>query len=157
VQPDDRHVLVISVRDQRLTLLEDGAPIASYPVSTSKYGLGDAPGSYRTPAGTMRIRKKIGADAPQGAVFKDRKPTGEILAIDAPGRDPVVTRILWLDGLEPGNHNTYRRHIYIHGTSEERNIGRPASYGCIRMRSRDIVELFEIVGPGAQVRVTRDL
>jgi lipoprotein-anchoring transpeptidase ErfK/SrfK len=136
-----------------MTVLEDGAPIASYPVSTSKYGVGDAPGSYRTPAGLMKIRKKIGGNAPAGAVFKSGRATGEILAVDAPGRDPVVTRILWLDGKEPGNRHAYTRHIYIHGTPEERNIGRPASYGCIRMRSQDIIELFDIVGTGARVKI----
>lgn len=136
-----------------MTVLEDGAPIASYLVSTSKYGVGDAPGSYRTPSGLMKIRKKIGDGAAQGAVFKSRRPTGEILAVDAPGRDPIVTRIIWLEGLEPGNRHTYGRDIYIHGTPEERNIGRPASYGCIRMRSRDIVELFDIVGTGARVKI----
>jgi lipoprotein-anchoring transpeptidase ErfK/SrfK len=136
-----------------MTVLEDGAPIANYPVSTSKYGVGDAPGSYRTPAGLMKIRKKIGGDAPAGAVFKNRRATGEILAVNAPGRDPVVTRILWLDGKEPGNRHTYARHIYIHGTPEERNIGQPVSYGCIRMRSQDIIELFDIVGTGARVKI----
>ena len=99
------------------------------------------------------MAKKIGAGAPLGAVFKSRRPTGEVIRPDAPGRDPIVTRILWLKGLEPGNQEAYRRYIYIHGTPEERNIGRPASYGCIRMRSRDAVGLFDTVGVGTEVVV----
>jgi lipoprotein-anchoring transpeptidase ErfK/SrfK len=155
---DKRHVIVINVAAQQMTVLDEGAPIATYPVSTSKFGIGDGFGTYRTPAGLMKVRKKIGADAPSGAVFKSRRPTGEVLAIDAPGRDPIVTRILWLDGLEPQNRQAYARCIYIHGTPEERNIGLPASYGCIRMRSRDVIELFDTVGVGARVKVvTGDL
>ncbi len=150
---DKRHVIIINIPDQRMTVLDRGEPIATYPVSTSKFGVGDGRGTYRTPGGLMKVRKKIGADAPSGAVFKSRRPTGEILAIDAPGRDPIVTRILWLDGLEPCNRQAYSRCIYIHGTPEERNIGIPASYGCIRMRSRDVIALFDTVGVGARVKV----
>lgn len=141
-----------------MTVLDKGAPVARYPVSTSKFGLGDRPGSNQTPVGSLRIRKKIGDGAPIGTVFKTRRPTGEVLPVDAPGRDPIVTRILWLEGLEPRNRNAYGRYIYIHGTPEERNIGVPVSYGCIRMRSRDVVELFDRVGTGARVEiVTGDL
>jgi lipoprotein-anchoring transpeptidase ErfK/SrfK len=150
---DRRHVMIISVNDQRMVVLDRGVPIASYPVSTSKFGVGDGFGTYRTPAGLMKVRKKIGAGASPGEVFKSRRPTGEVIAVDAPGRDPVVTRILWLDGLESGNRHAYKRCIYIHGTPEERNIGTPASFGCIRMRSRDIIELFDLVGVGARVRI----
>jgi lipoprotein-anchoring transpeptidase ErfK/SrfK len=128
-------------------------PIAIYDVSTSKFGLGDAPGSNGTPPGRMEIAKKIGGGAPIGMKFKDRKPTGEIVPIDAPGRDPIVTRILRLRGLEAQNRRAYNRTIYIHGTPEERKIGKPASYGCIRMRSRDIVRLYDTVGYGAVVEV----
>lgn len=112
------------------------------------------PGSSATPVGEFRIRKKIGCGAPAGAVFKSRRPTGEILPIHAPGRDPIVSRILWLDGLEPGNRNAFDRFIYIHGTPEERNIGLPVSYGCVRMRSRDVIELYDTVGVGARVLIT---
>ncbi len=155
---DRRHVLVIDVPAQRMTVLDKGRPIATYPVSTSKFGIGDGPGTYRTPPGLMKVRKKIGDDAPAGAVFKSRQPTGEILAVNAPGRDPIVTRILWLDGLEPANRQAFSRHIYIHGTPEERTIGTPASYGCIRMRSADVIELYDLVGVGARVKVvTGDL
>ena len=136
-----------------MALLEDGAPLATYPVSTSKFGLGDFPGSSGTPLGALEVAQKIGGGAPSGAVFKDRRRTGEIVLPDAPGRDPIVSRILWLRGREPQNALAYSRYIYIHGTPEERNIGLPVSYGCIRMRSRDVIELFDIVGNGAQVMI----
>jgi len=146
-------VLLIGVEDQRMVLLDRGVPIATYPVSTSKFGLGDGFGTYRTPMGTMKIRKKIGDSVPAGGVLKSRHFTGEVLAVDAPGRDPIVTRILWLDGTQSCNRDAFARCIYIHGTPEERNIGRPASYGCIRMRSRDVITLYDIVGVGARVKV----
>lgn len=136
-----------------MALVEDGAPMATYPVSTSKFGLGDLPGTSWTPLGKLEIAQKIGNGAPSGAAFKDRRPTGEIVPPDAPGRDIIVTRILWLRGEEPQNALAYSRYIYIHGTPEERNIGLPSSYGCIRMRSADVIELFNIVGRGAQVRI----
>jgi lipoprotein-anchoring transpeptidase ErfK/SrfK len=151
---DTRHRVIISANDQAMVVLRDGEPIAKYPVSTSKFGLGDEPGSNATPVGVFRIKTKIGDGAPAGAVFKSRRPTGEILPVDAPGRDPIVTRILWLDGLEAKNRRAYGRFIYIHGTPEERNIGTPASYGCIRMRSRDVIELYDTVGRGAKVIIT---
>jgi hypothetical protein len=88
-------------------------------------------------------------------VFKNRRRTGEIVGVNAPGRDPIVTRIIWLRGREGRNANAFRRDIYIHGTPEERNIGRPASYGCIRMRSVDIINLYSQVGPGAQVSIVQ--
>jgi lipoprotein-anchoring transpeptidase ErfK/SrfK len=153
-RPDTRHRILISIPDQQLLVLRDGVPIAQYPVSTSKFGLGNEPGSNATPLGNHRIRTKIGEGLPPGAVMKSRKFTGEILAVDAPGRDPIVTRILWLDGLDRENRNSYERFIYIHGTPEERNIGSPVSYGCIRMRSADVIELFDIVGAGARVLIT---
>jgi lipoprotein-anchoring transpeptidase ErfK/SrfK len=151
--PDTQHHVVISTREQKLALLDQGNLMAIYPVSTSKFGLGDFRGSNRTPLGELQVADKIGDGAAPGTVFKDRRRTGEIIGVDAPGRDPIVTRILWLSGREPQNANAYARTIYIHGTPEERNIGRPASYGCIRMRSSDIVNLYEIVGRGAQVTI----
>jgi lipoprotein-anchoring transpeptidase ErfK/SrfK len=150
---DLRHQVIISIPEQRMALLEDGAPVATYPVSTSKFGLGDLPRTNWTPLGRLEIAKKIGNGAPSGEAFKDRRPTGEIVPPDAPGRDIIVTRILWLSGEEPQNARAYSRYIYIHGTPEERNIGLPVSYGCVRMRSRDVIELFNIVGTGAQVRI----
>jgi lipoprotein-anchoring transpeptidase ErfK/SrfK len=151
--PDTRHRIVVSIPEQRLALLDNGALIATYPVSTSKFAIGDAPGSRGTPLGELEIAKKIGGGATLGTVFKDRRPTGEILVPDAPGRDPIVSRILWLRGREAQNANAYGRYIYIHGTAEERNIGKRASYGCIRMRSRDVIQLFDIVGWGARVTI----
>lgn len=151
--PDTRHHIVISTSEQKLALLDRGNLMGIYPVSTSKFGLGDWPGSSFTPLGELEIEKKIGDHAPPGAVFKDQHRTGEIVAPDSPGRDPIVTRILWLRGRDPQNAHAYTRMIYIHGTPEERNIGFPASYGCIRMRSSDIINLYEIVGRGAQVTI----
>src|SRR5439155_13702245 len=133
--PDTRHQIVISTREQKLAVLDGSALMAIYPVSTSKFGLGDWRGSRYTPLGQLEIAKKIGDNAPPGAVFKDRRRTGEIVLPDSPGRDPIVTRILWLRGRETQNANALARDIYIHGTPEERNIGLAASYGCIRMRS----------------------
>ncbi|HJW39315.1 MAG TPA: L,D-transpeptidase [Candidatus Udaeobacter sp.] len=151
--PDTRHQLVISTREQKLALLDRGNVMAIYPVSTSKFGLGDWRGSRYTPLGQLEIAEKIGDNAPTGAVFKDRRRTGEIVLPDSPGRDPIVTRILWLRGLEPQNANAFTRDIYIHGTPEERLIGTRASYGCIRMRSRDVINLYDIVGIGAAVTI----
>jgi len=145
--------VVVSVPDQTLALINDGVVVARFPVSTSKFGLGDGSGSYATPLGTMAIASKIGGNAPLGAVFKSRSMTGEILAPNAPGRDPIVTRILWLRGLEKCNARAYARSIYIHGTPEERLIGRPASYGCIRMRSRDVAQLFGAVNVGTKIEI----
>ncbi|MEY2520697.1 MAG: hypothetical protein QOF24_2456 [Verrucomicrobiota bacterium] len=145
--------IVVSVPDQTLALIDNGAVIARYPVSTSKFGLGDHSGSYATPLGAMKIATKIGANAPLGAVFKNRSMTGEILRPNAPGRDPIVTRILWLRGLETQNARAFARNIYIHGTPEERLIGRPASYGCIRMRSNDVARLFASVTVGTKIDV----
>lgn len=136
-----------------MALLDKGKIIAMYPVSTSKFALSDRPGSYGTPLGELEIADKIGDGAPAGTVFKDRRRTGEVIPVDAPGRDPIVTRILWLRGRESRTANAYQRDIYIHGTPEERNIGRPASYGCIRMRSTDVISLYNFVGVGAQVTI----
>jgi lipoprotein-anchoring transpeptidase ErfK/SrfK len=150
---DVDHHIVVSVHDQKLALLEKGNLVATYPISTSKFALSDRPGSYGTPLGELEIANKIGDGAPAGTVFKDRRRTGEVVAVNAPGRDPIVTRIIWLRGREAQNANAFRRDIYIHGTPEERNIGRPASYGCIRMRSIDIINLYSQVGQGAQVSI----
>ena len=153
MQMDNRHVISISVADQKMVVTDRGQPVAEYRVSTSKFGPSSAPNSYGTPLGKHRITKKIGEGLPEGAVFKSRRFTGEVLPVDAPGRDPIVTRILWLDGREPHNRNSYARFIYIHGTPEERNIGLPVSYGCIRMRSCDVVALYDRVGLGARVDI----
>ena len=151
--PDTQHQIVISTRDQKLAVLDRGTLVATYPVSTSKFGLGDTQGSRRTPLGQLEVASKIGDNAPAGAVFKDRRRTGEIVAPDSPGRDPIVTRIIWLRGREAQNAHAFGRCIYIHGTPEERLIGTPASYGCIRMRSTDIIQVYNIVGAGAAVTI----
>ena len=151
--PDTQHHIVISTRDQKLAVLDRGTLLATYPISTSKFGLGDSSRSSRTPLGQLEVAKKIGDNAPLGAVFKDRVRTGEIVAPNSLGRDPIVTRILWLRGREAQNANAFGRYIYIHGTPEERLIGMPASYGCIRMRSVDVVQLYNIVGVGAAVTI----
>ena len=149
--------LVVSVPEQKLYVFdENGHKIASYRVSTSKFGIGDTRNSYATPAGQLEVTAKIGYGAEPGSVFHGCRQTGEICPPNAPGRDPIVTRILRLRGLEPQNAGALSRGIYIHGTPDERHIGRPASYGCIRMKSRDVVELFEQVRPGTRVEITTD-
>jgi lipoprotein-anchoring transpeptidase ErfK/SrfK len=153
VTRDKDHRILVSVADQSLELYYRNKPIGRYLISTSKFGLGDRPGSRETPVGRMEVAKKIGASAPVGAVFKNRRPTGEILVPDAPGRDPIVTRIIWLKGLQPQNRNAFTRCIYIHGTPEERNVGHPASFGCIRMKSADVVQVFNTIGLGATVDI----
>ena len=150
---DHAHQLIVSVPEQRMILLKNGVPLGVYPVSTSRFGLGDEPGSRATPLGHLEVARKIGDGLPAGAVLKSRVPTGEVLTVDAPGRDPVVTRILWLRGLDAGNSQAYDRYIYIHGTPEERNIGKPASFGCVRMRSVDIIALYNEIGTGARVTI----
>ena len=139
-----------------MLVFDKGVEIARYDVSTSKFGIGDRPGSFATPLGAMEIAKKIGGGQPSGMKFHGRRPTGEIVAPNAPGRDPIVSRILWLRGLQFQNALAFSRAIYIHGTAEESKIGVPASYGCIRMRSRDVIQLYDILGLGARVEVTMD-
>jgi lipoprotein-anchoring transpeptidase ErfK/SrfK len=146
--------IVVSVPDQTLALVDNGVVREKYRVSTSKFGLGDNLNSYATPLGSLEIASKIGGNAPVGTVFKSRRPTGEILRPNAPGRDPIVTRILWLRGLEHGNSRAYSRGIYIHGTPVEAQIGRPVSFGCIRMRSNDVTRLFNTVRVGTKIEIT---
>src|SRR5438309_2747955 len=150
---DVQHHVVISVKDQKLALLDHEKLVAIYPVSTSKYGLGDWRGSFRTPLGELEIAQKVGDGMAPGTVFKDRRRTGELVLPNAPGRDPIVSRIIWLRGRESQNANAFGRDIYIHGTPEERNLGLPVSYGCVRMSSNDVIKLYEIVGLGAQVTI----
>lgn len=150
---DVQHRVVISVKDQRLALLDRETLVAVYPVSTSKYGVGDWRGSFRTPLGELEVAQKLGDGMPPGTVFKDRRRTGEIVAVNSPGRDPIVTRIIWLRGLELQNTNAFSRDIYIHGTPEERNIGLPVSYGCVRMKSEDVIKLYDTLGRGARVTI----
>ncbi len=153
---DREHTIRISVAQQKMAVYNRGVEVKRFDVSTSKFGVGDEPGSYATPLGHMEIASKIGDGIPSGMKFKNRRPTGEIVPANAPGRDPIVTRILWLRGLEPQNRRAYDRDIYIHGTAEEWRIGTPASYGCIRMRSKDVLALYDMVGKGAGVTITRE-
>ena len=151
---------LVSVRAQALYLLERGEATAAWPVSTARRGVGARRDSLQTPPGAHRVAARIGAGAPEQAVFEGREPTGERAAA-APGpggRERITTRILWLDGLEPGvNHggevDSRARCIYIHGTNEEELIGRPASLGCVRMRARDVIELFDRVRDDALVLI----
>jgi len=153
---DTSSQVVISVRDQKLVLMRNGSKVATYPISTSMFGLGDAWGRMTTPLGYLAVEKKIGDNVPVGAVFHKRRLTGEVLQPNAPGRDPITTRIIWLRGLEPQNAHAFQRCIYIHGTPEEKKIGQPASYGCIRMKSKDVAELYDQLPLGAVVQILPD-
>ncbi|MBN2417299.1 L,D-transpeptidase [bacterium] len=154
--------IIVSVPAQRLYLMRDGAVMKEWPVSTAAAGTGSAAGSNKTPPGTHRIRYRYGDGAPPGTVFVSRNSTGEIAEIhtdatDSP-EDLVTTRIMWLEGLEQGKNrgpgvDSFQRYIYIHGTNEEGLIGTPASHGCIRMRNRDVIELFDRAGAGTIVEI----
>lgn len=146
--------IIVSVKNQTMTLFAAGQCKAQFPVSTSKFGIGNTPGSYRTPLGIFRVESKVGSNAKSGSVFKGLRFTGEILSPNAPGRDPIVTRVLCLRGVESANSNARRRGIFIHGTPEENRIGKPASYGCIRMKSSDIIQLYEVLPVGSRVIIT---
>ena len=140
----------ISVRRQEISLKSGRKKLAAYPVSTSRFGLGSKEGSLKTPTGRFRISEKIGAGMPVGTIFKSRRPvkaTKKALREE----DLIMTRILWLEGLDRGNANTHDRFIYIHGTNHEEQIGEPASHGCVRMRNADLLELFELVEIGTPV------
>jgi len=153
----------ISLADQRLSLYgSDGACMRRYAVSTARNGPGELQDSNCTPRGQHRVRARIGAGAPAGTVFRGRRPTGEIwtpeLAAQHPARDWILSRILWLCGCEPGrnrlgNVDSMRRYIYIHGTPDDQPMGVPRSHGCIRMRNRDVIELFDLVPQGTRVDI----
>jgi lipoprotein-anchoring transpeptidase ErfK/SrfK len=145
--------VVVSVAEQRLALVEDGVIIKKFRISTSRFGLGDGLKSYKTPLGRLRVCVKLGNDLPEGAVFKRRNFSGEVIPKNARGRDPIVTRILWLEGIEAGNKNARTRCIYIHGTPQERTIGTASSFGCVRMRSHDVIEVFDAVPIGTTVTI----
>jgi lipoprotein-anchoring transpeptidase ErfK/SrfK len=140
----------VSIRDQRLTLTRGGEEPRSYPISTSRFGIGTEEGSMKTPLGRFRIAEKIGDNAAPGTIFKARVALGPDDALPET-EDFITSRILWLDGLEEENANTRDRFIYIHGTKHEGEIGTPASHGCIRMRNADVIELFELVDETTQV------
>jgi len=158
--------LLVSVARQRMRLVDDaGVVLRDYPVSTAKAGVGEVSGSYRTPRGRHVVRAKIGAGQPENTVFVRRRPTGELwtpeLAAAHPGRDWILTRILWLSGCEPGFNrlgqcDTMRRYVYIHGSPDSAEMGVPGSHGCIRMRNADIVELFDLLPCYSEVDISED-
>lgn len=152
----------VGIPEQRLDLLDGDTRIRSYAVSTAANGPGEHAGSYCTPRGRHRIRAKIGAGLQPGSVLRGRRPTGEVCDAAAwhaaPDRDWILTRILWLCGEEPGFNrggevDTFRRYVYIHGTPDEVVLGRPGSRGCIRMRNRDVMEIFDLVTAGTPVLI----
>lgn len=159
--------ILVSVKNQRLYLFKREKVFKEYPVSTAEKGVGFENGSFKTPLGFHKVCEKIGQGLPIGAVFKSRKFTGEIAEIEerkvSTGKDLITTRILRLEGLEEGKNrgydkngnlvDTFERYIYIHGTNEEGLIGKPVSHGCIRMRNKDIVELFDLVDVGTIVYI----
>ena len=154
--------LHVSIPEQRLSMIENGKIVKSYLVSTAKNGPGERMGSGCTPRGWHVIRAKIGKDEPENSVFIGRRPTGEIynseLAAQYPKRDWILTRILWLGGLEPGFNryhevDTAWRYIYIHGSPDHGVSGQPQSHGCIRMKSPDLLELFDNVKTGMRVLI----
>jgi len=155
--------VVIQISRQRLSLFKNNRFIKSYPVSTSKYGIGNQFGSNKTPLGLHRIISKIGRNAPSGAIFKKRRNTSKIFKVykkKEKAVDLITTRILRLEGLEPGINkgegiDSFKRCIYIHGTPDEGLIGKPASHGCIRMKNRDIVGLFDLVKRDTLVKIER--
>jgi lipoprotein-anchoring transpeptidase ErfK/SrfK len=156
----------ISVGRQLLTLFDDETRVLrEYRISTGKAGVGEVFGSFQTPRGRHLIRAKIGAGAPENTIFVRRRPTGELWSAEFgrlhPGRDWILTRILWLSGCEPGRNrlgkvDTMRRYVYIHGAPENVQMGMPASHGCIRMRNADIVDLFERVPVYTPVDISED-
>ena len=154
--------IVIDAGKQELTLFEGDKVLKRYSVSTAKNGLGEKNGSFRTPRGRHIVRAKIGAGRPENTVFVRRRAIGETWSRELhekfPGRDWMLTRLLWLSGREPGKNrlgdvDTMRRYIYIHGSPETAQMGKPGSIGCIRMRNRDIVELFDLVPPYTPVDI----
>lgn len=157
--------ILVSVPEQTLTVFEHGEVLRHYSVSTAKAGVGEVSGSYQTPRGKHIIRAKIGAGQPANTVFVRRRPTGEIwtpeLGEAFPGRDWILTRILWLSGCEPGRNrlgklDTMRRYIYIHGSPDIAEMGKPGSHGCIRMRNADMVDLFDLVPVYTPVEIVAD-
>ena len=155
--------ILIDIPSQTLSLIGgDGACIRRYQVSTARNGAGELSGSHCTPRGRHIVRARIGAGAPLGAAFRGRRPTGEVwtpeLAATHPARDWILTRILWLSGTEPGRNrlgevDSMRRYIYIHGTPDTEPMGVPLSIGCVRMRNRDVAELFDLVPAGTKVDI----
>lgn len=154
--------IIVSLRQQQLTLWQGSECLATYAVSTALKGVGERKNSGQTPLGRHIIRAMIGTDAPLNTVFVGRRPTGELysqqLAEAYPQRDWILSRILWLSGCEVGKNrlgdvDTMQRYIYIHGTPDTEPMGIPLSHGCVRMRNRDIIALFDRVSPGTPVLI----
>ncbi len=141
----------VSVGTQRLVLWDGIRQVKSWPCSTSKFGLGFTPGSNKTPLGGFTVKEKHGEGAPSGTIFKSRQAVGQWTPEMITPDDLVLTRILWLHGIESRNANTFERYIYIHGTNDERNIGRPASHGCVRLKNAAMMELFDLTPVGTGV------
>lgn len=158
--------ILVSIARQSLELFaDDGSLLNHYVVSTAKAGAGEQRGSYQTPRGHHIIRAKIGAGCAENTVFVRRRPTGEIwtpeLSVQYPTRDWILTRILWLSGCQPGHNrlgerDTMRRYIYLHGSPEYAEMGKPGSHGCVRMNNADIVELFDLVPVYTPVEITEN-
>jgi hypothetical protein len=155
ITPTNR-CLFVSIKDQTMVLLENGKLVKEYRVSTSKNPPSCVADSYGTPTGLHAIADKIGAEAPEGMVFKGRVATGELfseVSSEDAARSLITSRILRMQGLEPGRNcgdgcDTYERYVYIHGTNKEELIGQPASAGCVQLRNREMIELFDQVESG---------
>ncbi len=143
----------ISVAEQRLTLYQADEALCSYAVSTARNGTGCEEGSFCTPLGAFRIHRKIGHGSPPGTIFRGREAVGQWTLGEETDDDLILTRILWLDGIDPDNGNTRERYIYIHGTNQEDLIGTPVSHGCVRMRNADIIEFFDEIDEGTCLRI----
>lgn len=161
-QSPGNNIVLVNINQQTLHLYRNNELTKSYPISSSKFGIGNQVESFKTPLGVHRVAKKIGGSAPPGTIFKARVNTGrtaEIITTDAASEDDYVTsRILWLEGLEPGKNkgegiDSFQRYIYIHGTAEEGRIGKPASRGCIRMHNADVIELFDLLKTGTLINI----
>lgn len=157
MQPLHELRIEVSVARQTLRLLDRDKLVVEYPVSTSRHGIGFEEGSFKTPLGFFQVAEKIGHSAPKGTIFKSRQPVGvwsaDTTDNEHQGEDLVLTRILWLDGLDKDNGSTLARYIYIHGTNHEELIGTPASCGCVRLCNDDVIDLFDRVPEGTPVTI----
>jgi L,D-transpeptidase catalytic domain len=156
--------MYVSVKHQKLYLIENDSTIKKYSISTAKKGIGSKQNSYKTPPGLHTVKRKIGDDVPLGGIFLSRVYEGKVAKIltgkENAAKDYVTSRIMWLQGEEPGlnrgrNVDSYNRYIYIHGTPEEGFIGKPASHGCIRMKNKDVVELYDLVSEGIPILILK--
>lgn len=155
--PESIDALLVSVEEQQIHLVKDEEVIKTYPVSTSRYGVGNTVGSMRTPLGTHTITEKIGDGLEMGSVLQYRKPTGEVIPQDeSTPATKITSRILRMKGEETINSNTYKRCVYIHGTTRESDLGKPASIGCVRMADEDIIEVFDVIEPETQVEIVEE-